>query len=165
MRPVVSYKGQLTLGDPEHYDTAMCIDVERYPRTMIARPPPASTFVVKSDMGPEEATQSSSTLPPPESGDGLEDGGLTAVHNARTYQVKDEEAPGGKRDVERDELAKGYEYGRTAVHISASEENVTKLETTSGLDIVGFIPTDNVCHSFLPRSPLLTCLVRPLHGY
>ena len=69
---------------------------------------------------------------------------LTSVRNARTYQVPDEEAPGGKRDVSRDELAKGYEYGRTAVHISESDLNVTKLETQPGLEIVGFIPWSNV---------------------
>ncbi|SLM37327.1 ku family dna [Lasallia pustulata] len=145
-RPVQSYKGQLTLGDPMQYETAMCIDVERYPRTAIRRPPSASQFVQRSDLSNGHgSTQSSATI----RGDGdggessaamLNPNGLTSVKNARTYQVIDEEAPGGKRDVERDELAKGYEYGRTAVHISETDENVTKLETQAGLEFIGFVP-------------------------
>lgn len=74
----------------------------------------------------------------------LNPNGLTSVRNARTYQVVDEEAPGGKRDVERDDLAKGYEYGRTAVHISETDENVTKMETQAGLEIIGFVPWSSV---------------------
>lgn len=145
-----SYKGQLTLGDPLQYDTAMCIDVERYPRTMIRKPPSASQFVQRSDLSNGHvSTQSSATIRG--DGDGGEPSaampnpnGLASVRNARTYQVVDEEAPGGKRDVVRDDLAKGYEYGRTAVHISESDENVTKLETQAGLEIIGFVPWSSV---------------------
>lgn len=150
-RPVQSYKGQLTLGDPLQYDTAMCIDVERYPRTMIRKPPSASQFVQRSDLSNGHvSTQSSATIRG--EGDGgastaamSNPNGLTSVRNARTYQVFDEEAPGGKRDVERDDLAKGYEYGRTAVHISETDENVTKLETQAGLELIGFVPWSSVC--------------------
>jgi len=149
-RPVTSYKGQLTLGDPDQYKSAMCIDVERYPRTMVARAPSASQFVHNSDLSNGHAsTQSSATMLL--DGDMLEAGqnaanpnGLTSVKNARTYQVADDNAPGGKRDVDREELAKGYEYGRTAVHISESDENVTKLETKAALEIIGFVPMAKV---------------------
>ena len=153
-RPVHSYKGQLTLGDPEHFDSALCIDVERYPRVMVRRPLSASQYVQRSDLSNGHAsTQSSATIMPDadgaDFGPGQPDGNnLTSVRNARTYQVLDEEAPGGKRDVSRDELAKGYEYGRTAVHISESDLNVTKLETQPGLEIIGFVPWSTVS----PRS-------------
>lgn len=143
VRPIASYKGFLTLGDPENYETAMCIDVERYPYTMAAKAPAASNFVVKADMAPAESSARPAVAPD----DDVEtSGNLAAIHNARTYQVKDEEAPGGKKDVAREDLAKGYEYGRTAVHISETDEIVTKLETKAGLSIVGFIPADNVSH-------------------
>lgn len=148
-RPVPSYKGQLTLGDPEHFDSALCIDVERYPRVMVRRPLSASQYVQRSDLSNGHvSTQSSATIMPDADEANISpalDGGnsLTSVRNARTYQVLDEEAPGGKRDVSRDELAKGYEYGRTAVHISDSDLNVTKLETQPGLEIIGFIPWSN----------------------
>ncbi|KAJ9637209.1 ATP-dependent DNA helicase yku80 [Coniosporium tulheliwenetii] len=142
-RPVSSFRGALTLGDPENYDSAMSIDVERYPRTMVAKPPTASSFVVRTDLAPQESsTQTSHTLPNGDVEMSDNQDGLAAVKNARTYQVVDEEAPGGKRDVELEDLAKGYEYGRTAVAISESEHNVTKLGTHSGLDIVGFVPRD-----------------------
>lgn len=151
-RPVPSYKGQVTLGDPLQYPTACCVDVERYPRTMIRRPLTASRFVQRSSNGiePASAESSATVLPDADDPDTMMQGdpnGLTSVRSTRTYQIPDEFAPGGKKDVERDQLAKGYEYGRTAVHISESDENVTKLETQAGLEIIGFIPWSSVCHS------------------
>ncbi|KAL8995330.1 MAG: hypothetical protein Q9169_004905 [Polycauliona sp. 2 TL-2023] len=143
-RPVHSYKGLLTLGNPEEYESAACIDVERYPRTMVRRPLTASRFVQRQDPT-DGSTQSTGTLV--HDGDvampDADGNDLAGVKSSRTYQVVDEDAPGGKRDVDRDDLAKGYEYGRTAVHINETDENVTKLETRMGLDIIGFIPWTN----------------------
>lgn len=82
--------------------------------------------------------------------------GLTSVRSARSYQVKDDEAPGGKRDVDREELAKGYAYGSTAVPIAESEWNVTKLETQAGFEIVGFIPWSRVRVRYLGSRIYLT---------
>ncbi|KAK4548643.1 hypothetical protein LTR36_009554 [Oleoguttula mirabilis] len=138
-KPVPSYRGMLTLGNPEEYDTALAIDVERYPRTMKANPASASKFVIRSDMAAGEATQSTHTIDGEEAAPNGTNDGLAAVKTARTYQVDDENAPGGKRDVDRDELSKGYEYGRTAVHISESDQNVTLYETSPSFDILGFV--------------------------
>ncbi|KAK0260519.1 ATP-dependent DNA helicase yku80 [Friedmanniomyces endolithicus] len=135
-KPVPSYKGFLTLGNPELYESAMAIDIERYPKVMAATTPSASKYVVRSDMG--DATQSNMTMNGEDGQNGSYDG-LAAVKNAMTYQVEDTNAPGGKRDVDRDELSKGYEYGRTAVHIAESDRNVTTYETTPGLDVIGFV--------------------------
>lgn len=120
------------LGNPEKYDTAMSIDVERYPRVMIQRPPSASSFVNRSDMAPTQDVDEHANLD------------LAAVKNARTYQIVDPEAPGGKRDVELEELAKGYSYGSTAVPISESDRNVTNFETVPGLDVIGFVTREQV---------------------
>lgn len=145
-RPTPSYKDQLTLGDPEQYDTAMCIDVERYPRTAIRRSASASQYVQRADLSNGLASISSSATvlhdadEPHGELSASDPNGLTAVRNARTYQVDDDSAAGGKRDVTRDELAKGYEYGRTAVHISESDETITNLDTKAALEILGFIP-------------------------
>ena len=149
-RPVPSYKGQITLGDPEQYDSALCIDVERYPRVMVRRPLAASQYVQQADLSNDQvSTQSSATVLPDADGGDLgpthSDGhSLAPVRSARIYQIIDEEAPGGKREVNRDDLAKGYEYGRTAVHISESDLNVTKIETQAGFEIIGFIPWSTV---------------------
>jgi ATP-dependent DNA helicase 2 subunit 2 len=140
VRPTPSYKGFLTLGNVELHDTAMIIDVERYPKVMVAPAPSASKFVVRG--GAHDATQSSANMLG--GGNGTEGDGLAAIHNARTYQINDENAPGGKRDLEREELSKGYEYGRTAVHISESDQNVTTFETKPCLDIVGFVNKNQV---------------------
>lgn len=133
-RPVPSYKGYLMLGNPEEYETALAINIERYPKVMQAKAPTGSKFVMRGDMtAPQATTQASSTT----MANG--DDGLAAVKYARTYQVEDENAPGGKKDVEYDELSKGYEYGRTAVHIAESDRIVTTYETSASLDIIGFV--------------------------
>jgi ATP-dependent DNA helicase 2 subunit 2 len=138
-RPYATFKGQLTLGDPEKYDTAMCIDIERYFRTKVAKAPSASSYVVAEVGGDNEGDVKMEDIPD----------ALTSVKNARTYKIVDESAPGGKRDVDRDDLAQGYEYGRTAVAIAESDQNVTKLETVASFSIVGFIPAERVS-SILP---------------
>lgn len=73
------------------------------------------------------------------------DSGLISVHNERNYYIDNPDADKGREDVSREDLAKGYMYGRTAVPLAESDENVTKLETTQGFDILGFIPWDKVC--------------------
>ena len=150
-RPIPSYKGQITLGSPEHYDSAMCIDVERYPRVMIRRPLTASNHVQYLDIPNGHATASSvvSTLPEhidrSRSTNQHQSSALADLQSSRVYQVVDESTTSGKRDVNREDLAKGYEYGRTAVHISESDLNVTRLETHAGLEIIGFVPWATVC--------------------
>lgn len=146
VKGIPSFRGELRLGNPEEYSSALCIQVERYYRTYVAKPPTASSFVLRSDIaaGQESAESSATAVADAASQEG-ETNVLTAVRSARTYQVTDEAAPRGKIDVERDDLAKGYEYGRTAVHISEADENITKLETDAALEIIGFIQSDLVC--------------------
>lgn len=100
---------------------------------MIRRPLSASSFVQRID-------ELGKALPETDS----DHTNLTFVRNTRTYKVADETAPGGTGDVNRDALAKGYDYGRTVVPISQSDENVTKLETEAGLEVIGFIPWSSV---------------------
>ncbi|KZL63322.1 ku70 ku80 n-terminal alpha beta domain-containing protein, partial [Colletotrichum incanum] len=147
VRPYKTYDGPLTLGlaDPPPElkipPTPVVINVERYFKTKQAKPPTASTVVVSAE-GQGAASQSTQTL---EGGpmEGVEStSGFAAVKSARTYKINDPDAPGGKRDVEFESLAKGYEYGRTAVAISESEWNVTKLETVKSFSIIGFIPCE-----------------------
>ncbi|KAH7272818.1 SPOC like C-terminal domain-containing protein [Fusarium solani] len=133
MKPYKTYDGTLTLGDPDRFPSAMKINVERYFKTHLARPLTASTVVVKSEGTGSESTQAVE-------GDEMEGVEFSAVRQARSYKVNDPDAPGGKRDVEFEDLAKGFEYGRTAVHISESEHNITKIETQKSFSIVGFIP-------------------------
>ncbi|WPG98426.1 Hypothetical protein R9X50_00121600 [Acrodontium crateriforme] len=146
-RPVHSYKGYLTLGNPHEYETALAIDVERYPKTMVAKAPTASSFVLRTNASGR--TTSSMTNGGDESQPSNDE--LAAVTNTRTYQVDDEEAAGGKRDIPFEELSKGYTYGSTAVPISESDQNVTLFETQQGLDIIGFVD-DNRYERYLDMS-------------
>ncbi|KAF3038342.1 ATP-dependent DNA helicase II subunit 2 [Didymella heteroderae] len=148
-RPIPSFRGQLTLGDASKFDATLTIDVERYPCTMLAKPPTASSFVVRTDLGAAG----------PSNGDPMEGivgedhpmSDLAAVRNQRVYQVDDPEEPGAKKNVEMEELEKGYEYGRTAVHIAESDMNVVKLETSPSLELIGFAREEEF-ERYLPMS-------------
>ncbi|KAJ5616072.1 hypothetical protein N7537_001186 [Penicillium hordei] len=128
-----SFKGNLMLGNPEEYDTAITIPVERYFRTYVAKPISASSFV------PRSGTETGSQAPVKGNSEG---DALASVRTSRTYEIIDESAPGGKIDVERDDLAKGYEYGRTAVPIEQTDENVANLQTFAGMGLIGFVQKD-----------------------
>lgn len=135
-RPVASFKGNLTLGDPSKYENALVINVERYPRTMIAKPVSASAYVMKTESG--EAGGAST-------GDIAFDGSnsnLQEVKQTRTYHVDDDNVLGGKMDIDKDLMEKGYSYGRAIVPISTTDEAITLFETEPGLQIIGFIPAD-----------------------
>jgi ATP-dependent DNA helicase 2 subunit 2 len=119
VRPIPSYRGVLTIGDPNRYDDAIAIDVERYPRTKRATPLSASKYL------------------PPKDGrhthEAIEGGSVTLQ---RTYKIKKGEE---EVEVEKEELQKAYLYGRTIVNLSDADLSVTKLETTAELAIIGFV--------------------------
>lgn len=69
---------------------------------------------------------------------------FNSVQQHRVYKINDPDAPGGKRDVEYEELSKGYEYGSTAVPIAESEWSITKLDTTKEFTILGFVAKEKV---------------------
>ena len=147
-RPIPSFRGQLTLGDAENFEATLTIDVERYPCIMLAKPPTASSFVVRTDLGTADPV-----------GEGSNDivgedhpmSDLAAVRHQRGYQIDDPDEPGNKKNVEMEELEKGYEYGRTAVHVSESDMNVVKLETKPALELIGFIREEEF-DRYLPMS-------------
>ncbi|KAH6633693.1 ATP-dependent DNA helicase-like protein II [Boeremia exigua] len=147
-RPVPSYRGPLTLGDAAKYDATLTIDVERYPCTMLAKPPTASSFVVRGELG--------AAGPSDEPSNGIvgEDhpmSDLAAVRHQRGYQVEDPNEPGAKKNVDMEDLEKGFEYGRTAVHVAESDMNVIKLETSAAFEIIGFIREEEF-DRFMPMS-------------
>src|SRR5262245_32140832 len=75
VRPVPSYRGTLSIGDPTQFDDSISIDVERYPRTKKASAPSASRYA------------------PAKEGDGVQDPGSqgTSVALQRTYKIKKED--------------------------------------------------------------------------
>jgi ATP-dependent DNA helicase 2 subunit 2 len=148
-RPIPTFRGQLTLGDASKFDATLTIDVERYPCTMLAKPPTASSFVVRTDLGAAGPSNGE-----PMEGIVGEDhpmSDLAAVRSQRGYQVNDPDEPGAKKNVEMEELEKGYEYGRTAVHIAESDMNVVKLETQPSLELIGFAREEEF-ERYLPMS-------------
>jgi len=135
VRPVANYKGKLTLGDATKYDTALAIDVERYPRTAVAKAALASRYHV-AVQNEEDSAQTMT----------LEDRGakdFDSVKQQRTYAVKADNTE-GKMEIDKDAMEKGYQYGRTVVPVSQTDEEVAVLETEPNMDIIGFIPADGV---------------------
>lgn len=133
-RPLNMFKGgNLMLGNYHLYGNTITISVERYFRTYEARPPTASAFVSSTAQGitvREAQTEG--------------DNRLAAVKTCRDYSVPDGDSPDKGKIVDREQLALGYEYGRTAVPISREDEHITNLETSMGLEIMGFISQDKV---------------------
>lgn len=148
-RPIPSFRGQLTLGDASKYDATLTIDVERYPCTMLAKPPTASSFVIRTDLG--GALPSSGEPMEGIVGEDHPMSDLAAVRTQRGYQVDNPDEPGAKKNVDMEELEKGYEYGRTAVHIAESDMNVVKLETQPSLELIGFAREEEF-ERYLPMS-------------
>jgi ATP-dependent DNA helicase 2 subunit 2 len=139
VRPYKAFGGRLALGDYEKYpETALYIDVNRYTKTKKASAPSASSFVTNKFASNGSSSNTFGDTDMPDAPD------LSAVKSHYLYQVNDPNYPLGKRDVDRDDLAKGYEYGRTAVHISAADENVTKMDTFESFSIIGFVPSESV---------------------
>lgn len=145
-----SYKGTLTLGDYLNDDTAMNIDIERYPRTAIAKPISASRFVQKTNSEVEGNGEGPSRSRAPK--DEEDSNTMTGVKNERTYRIKDEDDPEHTKEVVRDELEKGYMYGKAVVPISATDETITVLETEPSYEILGFVPRQGVSSIFHPET-------------
>lgn len=138
-RSMPTFKGKLCLGDSSMYHSAMEIDVERYPKIMVASSQSAKRVAVKSD----DALESQQIR-----GDHVDSSGqnddATLVNQTTLYEIKDDRAPRGKRDIDRQELSKGYTYGRSIVHVEPADEDSIKFETNPGLHIIGFVPRENV---------------------
>ena len=140
VRPVPSYRRELTVGDGDRYSDALSIEVERYPRVMIRSAPSASSYVVKSEVANGTDTAQSSVNVVDEPNGEADQNPLAPLRTERLYEIKDESAADGKRVVPQTDLEKGYEYGRTAVYISESDKSLLNVDSKESLAIVGFIP-------------------------
>ena len=127
VRPVTTFKGDLCLGSASQYEIAMTIAVERYPKVMRRTVPSATSVVIRAAPSQNEVGND-----------------VAGVRSSYQYAVKDPSQAGGVKLVEREELAKGYEYGRTAVHISETDQNITKFETSASYEILGFVPVEKI---------------------
>lgn len=138
---VRSYDGQLTLGDAAKFPSSISMAVERWPVTKKSSAESATTVVMKSETN---TTQTTMTLD--HDVDGQEDDAnlFNSVESHRTYKINDPKAPGGKRDVDAETLARGYTYGSSAIHIAESEWNITKLETIKSFSIIGFVASEKI---------------------
>jgi ATP-dependent DNA helicase 2 subunit 2 len=145
IRTVASFKGQLTLGDTDKYeDASIAIDVERYSKVMLLRAISAKLVVNRSQDGDDtmdlDGTESVATI----GNEQAPSRELAGVSRARSYVIDDPENPGVKTEVQLEDLNKGFTYGRTAVDISKDDAVELNLETSPGLQIVGFVERSKV---------------------
>jgi ATP-dependent DNA helicase 2 subunit 2 len=117
VRPVPSFKGTLSIGDPYNFDDALQINVERYPRTKRATAQSATKYVPAK----EESQESKESI----------QGG--AVTLQRTYKIKRGEE---EIEVDKEELDKAYKYGKTIVNLSEADLESMKPKTYAGLDVL-----------------------------
>lgn len=104
-------------------------------------PDSASVVVLKSE---PNGTQSTMTMDYDMDNQEEGDSAFNSVKQHRSYKVNDPKAPGGKRDVEFEDLAKGYTYGSTAVHVAETEWDITKLHTSKSFSIIGFVANEKI---------------------
>lgn len=141
VRLVKSYDGPLTLGNPEEFPSATSINVERWPTTKVNRPAAATTVTVKQE---PSGTQSTHTLAEDMDGVEYDDPQFNSVKQHRTYKINDPSAPGGKRDVEFEELNRGWAYGSTAVCIPDSDKDLTSFGAVKSFSIIGFVSMSKI---------------------
>lgn len=136
VRPVTTFRGTLTIGDPTNFANTVEIPVERYPKTKQAKTPTASKFSAAAETHAIIAHASQRNGPQQEG----EPGPTHQVLPARVYKLQD-----GEELADSSQLEKGYAYGKTVVPISQADEDFLKFPTTVGLAILGFIDIGNVC--------------------
>lgn len=137
VRPVTTFRGSLTIGDPQKFANTIEISVERYPKTKQAKTPSASKFSVAAETHSVIA-QASQVGTHGEGGDD-EARPTHQVLPSRTYKLQD-----GEELADNSQLEKGYAYGKTVVPISRADEDFLQFETTASLQILGFVDADTV---------------------
>lgn len=146
VRPIASFKGKLTIGDPASMDHFVSIDVERYSRTKQAK---ALTFrkVFQTTSGDKNQLDSIKEK------DSVADGTKKMFSVDDLTQKKGSFSPEQKmfktvsesiRGIDAEELDKGFMFGRTVVPIAATEIDVLKIEAQPRLEILNFVPQDKV---------------------
>ena len=148
IKPVTTYKGPLSLGNTETDEVFISINVERYPRVSIAKPPSSSAYAERVGGANGAGTAESSAMAIDGANGNVDGNDLVALKTERMYEIVDGPEGEPKRVVPQSELVKGYTYGRTAVHISESDLSTLDMKTKTSLQILGFIERDKVSFPF-----------------
>ncbi|EPZ30967.1 Ku70/Ku80 beta-barrel domain-containing protein [Rozella allomycis CSF55] len=83
----------------------------------------------------------------------IKDKTMEVIRNT-SYFTKDEASD----VVEKEQLVKAYRYGKTLVPFNESEEKAMSLETSKGLEIIGFVPVTEIDReSFMGSTYAVTC--------
>ena len=137
VRPMASYKGDLTLGDSIKYADALELYVERYPCTKMDTPRTASQYSIPASIA--NSSQKVSISQAKEIAIQTNE-----VLMEKTYKVSDKE----DLEVNASELERGYQYGRTIVPMGELDEEILRIQSDTSLQIVGFIEQAGVPRSY-----------------
>ncbi|KAK9449869.1 SPOC like C-terminal domain-containing protein [Limtongia smithiae] len=141
VKPVVTFKGVLRLGNPNMFEDTMRIPVERYPFVKVATAPTASAYA------PKKTANGGGTWTGQQ-----EPEGPKPLSRKIVYEIDEKKKEGEQetetttkvKQVELKDLQKGYMYGKTLVPLSPLDEASLRFETEAGLDILGFVEREKI---------------------
>ncbi|KAI9341852.1 SPOC like C-terminal domain-containing protein [Pilaira anomala] len=123
-----AYRGFLYIGSPISKEPFLPISIHTYLRTKTVALP-SSTKVSKLSDGPTKKVERSSNY---------------------VLDVKNEEGETTSEvQVEKENIQKGYQFGKTILLVSEEELGVAKLQTKKEMTVIGFIPSKEVPRQYL----------------
>ncbi|KAK9322775.1 SPOC like C-terminal domain-containing protein [Lipomyces orientalis] len=134
VRSTNSYNGTLTIGDPNQFNDALVIPVERFAYVKKATPISSVAYTKPKGTVPTSPTRPTATR----------------LGRKVKYEITvSKESEDGKKEknvqeVEKGDLKKGYRYGASVVPLSAEEEDNLRFLTIASLDIIGFVPFETI---------------------
>ncbi|KAG1310873.1 hypothetical protein G6F64_004237 [Rhizopus arrhizus] len=131
VRPTPSYRGFLYLGNPTH-ENYLAISINMYLRVKEVKLPTADKYS-KLSTGPSHAVTYETKY---------------TVNNTTDPMNNEVE-----KVVSKEDLEKGFRFGKQRVKVSAEEEEYGKLKTKKEMTILGFIPKSNFPRYYLKSHP------------
>jgi ATP-dependent DNA helicase 2 subunit 2 len=129
-RHVPTLKCQMILVSLDQYEESFSFSVERYARTKKATPPSShkvSVVAGERDMKLQSQAGPGAAIPPSQG----------QVRQQRAYKTAD-----GK-EVEREQLERGYKYGSTIVGLSEADQDYLRFKSDASIMILGFLPKED----------------------
>ncbi|CCH45565.1 hypothetical protein BN7_5147 [Wickerhamomyces ciferrii] len=152
VRPVKTFSGEFRIGanlidkDFKPHDdlSCVCFNVDGYPATKIDRPQPRKTFALNKQDEPEPISISTEYEIHLYTND---------FDNENELQNADEEdlesRPFEVQPIEKENLVKGYKYGKNTVVLPPTLDEKRKYLTEPGIDIRGIVSSQKIPRCYL----------------
>jgi ATP-dependent DNA helicase 2 subunit 2 len=119
-----SFGGYLYLGNPYINDHWLAISIDMYLRTKDAKLPTNHKYSALSEVGTHNV----------------------AAVSKYALDIRDEESDETKEiEIPKEELRKGYKFGKSMLIVNEEVSNAMKLQTKKEMTIIGFVDAEEVC--------------------